>query len=119
MEQLIKLINDTLKGVDTRIYQDYVDNGTEKPFAAFTLPNINLIHQREDLTLEIEVFGLGEHETGVYEIINNLRTLDGKRYENDFCSIRFKRQPSVFTIPEQDNDIIRKMIVFNVMTYYK
>lgn len=118
MEEFLTLIKAEIDKLGGRIYQEIAPKGGLMPYAVYTLPSVNQ-EVRSDYTLEIEVFGRDKQETEVNNLISELRKLNNVRVFGEGVSFRIKSSSGTFMIPEQDTTIVRRMLTFQLLTYFR
>lgn len=118
MFNLLKVISDRLEGTGYSVFFNEKNEDTDYPFVVFNLPTSNEgtnIH-REDFSLEVDIWT--KDIVQCIDMTNTIKTmLDWYQYIDDKLQASFYFTNRLNNIPDEDNQIKRSQLRFQVNTY--
>jgi hypothetical protein len=116
MIKIRKILLDYLKSVHSRVYYEVAPETATLPYVVFDLPNsVNFEADRQDFTLEIDVWDNNKDTTGIETLTTNIdKVLHKLRHlDNDYLLIIERNN----RLNISDPDLKRRMLRYTVKVY--
>lgn len=119
MNELMKVVRALLEAEHPEVYKEKPGDEAEYPYIVFTSGSIFEVSQRNDVTIEVNIWDKS-HDTMPVEALTDKieKIMNRKSVCNDYLCTTFYKENRQ-RIEDTDDEIQHRQLIFTAQTYYK